>query len=72
MARDIPRVVKHADAVSHFETHIAPMFPKRHNGAYDEVALSEAWSNWTDSLCKNRMISDWQYENWTHPSICGD
>ena len=72
MARDLPRVMTHGDAVLHFETHIAPMYPKRHDGTHDEVALSEAWNNWTDSLCKNRQISDWQYENWSHPPCCGD
>jgi hypothetical protein len=36
----------------------------------DEPLRSEAWNNWTDSLCKNHQISDWQYENWSHPSVC--
>lgn len=33
----------------------------------DTVARSEAWNNFTDSLCKEGKISDWQYNNWTNP-----
>ena len=36
----------------------------------DECLRSEEWNNWTDSLCKSGRISDWQYENWSHPSVC--
>ncbi len=72
MARGLLRVMTHGDAVVLFETQIAPMLPKRHDGTNDELALSEAWNNWTDSLCKSRQISDWQYENWSHPPSCGD
>ena len=36
----------------------------------DECLRSEEWSNWTDGLCKSGQISDWQYENWSHPSVC--
>ena len=37
------------------------------DGVRDNPARCEAWCNWTDSLCKNEQISDWQYENWDHP-----
>jgi hypothetical protein len=30
----------------------------------------EAWNNWTDGLCKDGEISDWQYENWSQPDSC--
>ena len=72
MARDIPMVMWHADAVRFFEDEIAPRIPKHRDGTPDEIALSEAWNNWTDSLCKGRIISDWQYANWSHPPCCGD
>ena len=34
---------------------------------FDRVALREAWNNYTDSLCKDRLISSKQYNNWTNP-----
>ena len=32
-------------------------------GEDDEPAMSEGFNNWTDALCKDGEISDWQYEN---------
>ena len=74
MARDIPQVMKHADAVRYFEEVMMPLLRMIHesDGVPDIPARSEAWNNWTDSLCKDRRISDWQYENWSHPPSCGD
>ena len=37
------------------------------DGVRDNPARCEAWCNWTDSLCKDGQISDWQYMNWTYP-----
>ncbi len=37
----------------------------------DWPARREGWNNFTDSLCKDGEITSRQYENWTHPSICG-
>ena len=34
---------------------------------FDYVAKREAWNNWTDALCKDRVITSWQYDNWTQP-----
>lgn len=36
-------------------------------GEGDKVALREAWNNYTDSLCKDGMITERQYETWTNP-----
>lgn len=33
----------------------------------DRTALREAWNNYTDSLCKDGMITERQYETWTNP-----
>ena len=33
----------------------------------DIPAKREAWNNFTDSLCKDRIISSRQYSNWTNP-----
>jgi len=30
----------------------------------DDTAVSEAWNNWTDMLCKDKEITGWQYQNW--------
>ena len=48
---------------------ILPCIQREHeqDGIPDIPARSEAWNNWTDSLCKSGVISDWQYENWDHP-----
>ena len=74
MARDIDRPILHAQAVETFNCEILVYVEKQHeqDGIPDWPARSEAWNNWTDSLCKNGQISDWQYENWTHPRSCGD
>lgn len=37
------------------------------DGERDGPARRETWNNWTDSLCKDGQISDWQYMNWSHP-----
>ena len=33
----------------------------------DKVALREAWNNYTDSLCKDGLITERQYETWANP-----
>jgi hypothetical protein len=33
----------------------------------DKLALRESWNNFTDSLCKDGMITEHQYNTWTHP-----
>ena len=74
MARDIPKPMLHADAVRVFEEEMMPLIKHIHeqDGVPDIPARSEAWNNWTDQLCKGRIISDWQYANWSHPPSCGD
>jgi hypothetical protein len=69
MARDINRPILHAEAVEHFINNILPVIQREYeqDGIPDIPARSEAWCNWTDSLCKDGQISDWQYENWDHP-----
>ena len=79
MARDIDNPILHADAVKFFENHILPGLIEQETewqgGTWqhvDEPLRSETWNNWTDSLCKNNQISDWQYENWSQAPSCGD
>ena len=33
----------------------------------DDPARDEAWNDWTDGLCKDKVITPRQYSNWTHP-----
>lgn len=34
----------------------------------DVIANREQWNYFTDSLCKNGYISQWQYNNWDNPN----
>ena len=73
MARDIDSPMLWQDAVNEFTNLILPIVQRtcEQDGEPDNAARCEAWNNWTDSLCKSRIISDWQYENWSHPP-CND
>lgn len=33
----------------------------------DTIARREAWNDYTDMLCKDRLITSYQYENWSNP-----
>ena len=71
--RDIENPMLWKDAVDYFNCEILASVEREYeqDGIPDWPARCEAWNNWTDSLCKNRQISDWQYENWSHPKSCG-
>jgi len=73
MARDIDNPILHAQAVEMFTNDLLPIIKLMYeqDGEPDNPARCEAWCNWTDSLCKDKQISDWQYENWSHPP-CND
>lgn len=36
----------------------------------DKVAIRTCWNDFTDYLCKDGIISEKQYNTWTHPSFC--
>ena len=71
--RDIDNPMLWKDAVEYFNCEILACVEKQYeqDGIPDWPARREAWNNWTDSLCKDGQISDWQYENWSHPRSCG-
>ena len=71
--RDISDPILFADACDQFEAEILPFIQEQYeqDGEPDWPARREAWNNWTDMLCKDALISDWQYHNWTHPRCCG-
>jgi len=74
--RDLYKVMKWDAAEAFFVENILPgvraterLYGREH-GSIDGPMRREAWNNWTDSLCKNSQISDWQYENWSQPECC--
>jgi hypothetical protein len=73
--RDLATVTLWAQAVDFFEEYIMPAILKteQKNGftRYADLPMRrEAWNNYTDALCKDGQISDWQYENWSQPDVC--
>ena len=73
MGSNLPTVLLRDAAVLDFETFVLPLIQDRYeqDGEPDYIARSEAWNDWTDSLCKDQVISDWQYANWSQPACCG-
>jgi hypothetical protein len=73
MATNLSEVMTHSQAINEFELFVLPTVIEHYeqDGIPDIPARSEAWNNWTDSLCKDNQISDWQYANWTQPRCCG-
>jgi len=74
MSQNLRTVMLWKDACEYFTREILPEIQKEHelDGTGKDIpARCEAWNNWTDMLCKDGQISDWQYENWSHPP-CND
>ena len=73
MATNLYRVMTHSQAINEFELFVLPTVIEHYeqDGIIDGPARREAWNNWTDGLCKDNQISDWQYANWTQPRCCG-
>ena len=73
MASNLPTVITFAQACETFTTEILPGIQEQYeqDGIPDGPARREAWNDWTDGLCKDGQISDWQYANWDHPP-CND
>jgi hypothetical protein len=70
--KDLYRVITRDDAIERFEAFElqAVIDEYEQDGEVDGPARREAWNDWTDMLCKDGEISDWQYENWTQPECC--
>jgi hypothetical protein len=73
MPRDINNPILWHQAIEIFMHDVLPVIQREYeqDGEPDIPARCEAWNNWTDSLCKGGIISDWQYANWSHPP-CND
>ena len=72
MANDLHSVMTRDEAIEDFITTVLPAVVEEYeqDGIIDEPARSEAWNNFTDYLCKDDLISDWQYNNWSQPDEC--
>jgi hypothetical protein len=72
MASNLDTVMTHAEAVEHFDECVLPWVIEQYeqDGVPDLPARREAWNDWTDGLCKDGEISDWQYENWSQADSC--
>ena len=65
MASNLDSVMTRDEAIEIFDNHVLPIVVQHYeqDGQPDWPARSEAFNN--------GQISDWQYENWTHPDSCG-
>ena len=70
----LSEVILWAEAVERFKENVLPYVREAYeaDGQPDWPARRVAWNNWRDGLCKDYEISDWQYMNWSQPSVCGD
>ena len=73
MAANLDTVITFAQACEIFTDTMLPLIQAQFekDGLPDWPARREEWNNWTDALCKDGEISDWQYENWDHPPCNG-
>ena len=69
---DLYSVITRDEAIERFEdTELPAVIAEfEQDGQVDGPARREAWNNWTDMLCKDGEISDWQYANWSQPECC--
>ncbi len=72
MASNLDTVMTRDQAIEIFDNHILPIVKQNmeQDGVPDIPARCEAFNNWTDAMCKDGQISDWQYDNWSHPPSC--
>ena len=72
MANNLYEVITRDEAIPMFDRFVLPrvIAEFEQDGEVDVIARSEEWNNWTDMLREQKRISDWQYENWTHPESC--
>jgi hypothetical protein len=72
MASNLRIVMTRKQAIGYFNSNVLPFVKLRHekDGVKDLSARRMAWNNWTDHLCKDGAISDWQFQNWSQPTTC--
>jgi len=52
--------------LANFKRDIRPGVIKRH-GLKDKAAMRQVWGMYTDSLCRDGLITMKQYETWVNP-----
>ncbi len=52
---------KYKELLSRFKETFLP-----HIDPDDEMAITQEWANWTDSLCKDNEITEGQYSQWEY------
>ena len=69
MSERLDTVITFDQACEIFREDILPYVIERYesDGIKDGPARRETWIDWTDMLCKDGQISDWQYMNWSQP-----
>ena len=72
--KNLPRVITWEQACAQFAEYLLPVVVAGYeqDGKPDWPARREAWNDWTDQLCKDGEISDWQYNNWSQSPLCRD
>lgn len=62
-----------AQVVAEFKEFVLPQVKVMYeqDGRMDRCARREAWNDYTDMLCKDRLITPHQYDTWVHPRCCG-
>ncbi len=68
MAKYGRRNLTKKEAVAIFNEEVKPQILKRY-GPKDKVAMRCGWNDFTDSLCKDGLISDYAYANWVQPKF---
>jgi len=54
------------DVLDEFKRDILPIIVQQY-GKNDKPAISQAWNDYTDMLCKDGQITQRQYDTWTNP-----
>ena len=57
------------EVMKDFKEYVLPSIRKEHeqDRRIDRPARREAWNNYTDMLHKDRLISDYAYDQWACP-----
>ena len=56
-----------AQALADFKENILPEIKKVERNGVDGPMRSQAWNDYTDSLCKSGQITSRQYSSWSNP-----
>jgi len=65
-AADIGLCSDEQELTDQFNEMMTEMMSEAGFAAMDDTALSEAFSNWSDAQCKDGIIAEWQYNNYSY------